>query len=177
MKSINWRTVAEFVGILALVGSLLFVGIQIKLDREIARSQVNMAALEARVTIEVAIAEHADVWMKASNLEELTNAEAVIVERLIRMSSFKAFFESLAASNVTGRTGSARFPESSPVIGGFSRELFENAGARRIWSAMADRHADFTQAIGVGNDQLQFDNAVRSQLAKLDEWQKAGAIK
>ena len=36
MKSLNWKDVAEFIGIAAIVASLLFVGLQLKQSQEIA---------------------------------------------------------------------------------------------------------------------------------------------
>ena len=36
MKSMNWKDVVEFVGIAAIVASLLFVGLQLKQSQEIA---------------------------------------------------------------------------------------------------------------------------------------------
>ncbi len=35
----NWRTVAELIGMIALVASLVFVGLQIQQEQEIAESQ------------------------------------------------------------------------------------------------------------------------------------------
>jgi hypothetical protein len=169
MRSINWRLIAEFVGISALVGSLIFVGIQIQLDRQVASSQVNMAALESRVAIEAAMAEHADVWARAARLEALTESEAQIVESLVRMAQSKAFFESLAGGEVRGREGSERFSESSPIISAFSTLLFENPGAREIWLARAAKREAYAKIVSANETASQFNNAVRSQLEKFDE--------
>jgi hypothetical protein len=177
VKTITWRTVAEFVGILALVGSLIFVGVQIQLDRRVASSQVNMAALEARIGIEIALAENADVWIKAANLEELSESEKQVVKHLALMSSGKAFFESLSGSRVKGRAGSEIFRETSGVIAGFSTLLFENPGARRIWLEWADRQEAYDKTLRTSDTQRHFFNVVRNQLAVLDEGHKADAFK
>jgi len=176
VKTINWRNIVEFIGVSALVGSLIFVGVQIQLDRQVAQSQINMAALEASVAIETAMAEHADVWTKAANLEELSKSETQVVERLIKMALNKAFFQTMSASPLRGRTGLERFRESSAVIGAFSALLFENPGARRIWSEMAYRHEAYIKTLGTSDLERQLNNVVRHQLAKLDEGQEAGAF-
>jgi hypothetical protein len=177
MRSINWRLITEFVGISALVGSLIFVGVQIQLDRQVASSQVNMAALESRLAIEAAMAEHADAWAKAARLEALNESDAQIVKSLVRMARSKAFFESLAGSEVRGRDGSERFSESSPIISAFSTLLFENPGAREIWLARAARQDVYTKIISADGTATQFNNAVQSQLEKFDEAQRAGVFK
>ena len=172
----NWKVTTEFLGIAAIIASLIFVGVQIRLDRQVASSQVNMAALESRVAIEAAMAEHADVWVKAARLEALTESEAQIVESLVRMAQSKAFFESLAGGEVRGRDGSERFRESSAIIAAFSTLLFENPGAREIWLARAAKRDAHTKIISADETATQFNNAVRSQLEKFDEAQRAGVF-
>ena len=176
MKMISWRTFAEVVGISAVVGSLLFVGVQIQLDRKVASSQVNMAALEGRVAVEAAIAEHANIWTKAAKLENLTDSETQVMENLIKMAESKSFFESMAGGEVRGRSGTERFEDTSAIISGFSILLFDNPGARRIWLAKSARQDAYHEAISTNMAIRQFNSAVRRQLEKLDEGQKAGAF-
>ena len=176
MNQFNWRTFAEVVGISAVVGSLLFVGIQIHLDRQVASSQVNMSALEGRVAVEAAISEHVDLWTKAAKLEELTESETQVLRNLIKMAESKSFFESLAGGEVRGRSGTERFEDTSAIISGFSILLFENPGARRIWMADSARHNAYRETISTNLAMHQFNAAVRRQLEKLDEGRKAGAF-
>ena len=176
MKTTNWRILAEVVGISAVVGSLLFVGVQIQLDRKVASSQVNMAALEGRVAVEAAIAEHADVWTKAAKLEKLTDSETQVMENLIKMAESKSFFESMAGGEVRGRSGTERFEDTSAIVSGFSILLFDNPGARRIWLAKSVRTDAYREAISTNRAMFQFNSAVRRQLEKLDEGQKVGAF-
>ena len=46
----NWRTGVEFLGLLIVAGSLLFVAQQIKQEREIALAQLNATQLEMYVS-------------------------------------------------------------------------------------------------------------------------------
>lgn len=49
MKSVNWKDIAEFIGISAIVASLVFVGLELRQTREIAISE----AYQMRAAIEV----------------------------------------------------------------------------------------------------------------------------
>ena len=94
MKLINWKAIAESIGILAIVASLVFVGLQLQQERIVASSQVNMATLETIVAIDTAMAEHADVWVKARNMQDLSEAEIQIVDRLVHMATTRDMFKS-----------------------------------------------------------------------------------
>ena len=47
MERFQWRDLAEGIGIFALVASLIFVGIQLRLEQEIAESQAYIDAAAA----------------------------------------------------------------------------------------------------------------------------------
>lgn len=176
MKKSDWKGTAELIGIAAIVASLVFVGVQIQLDRKVASSQVNMAALEARVAVEAAIAEHADVWTKAAKREELTDSELRIVHSLIKMAESKSFFESMAGGEVRGRSGSESFDETSAIISGFSTLLFDNPGVREIWLAKSTRQDAYQEILSTNPNISLFNRAVRRQLTILDEGRDVGAF-
>ena len=131
MKSTDWKAIAESIGTFAIVASLIFVGLQIQQEQRVASAQVNIATLEAIVAIDTAMSAHADVWVKARDMQDLSEAEIQIVERLIHMAKSKAFFEALASLRTRG--GNAMdFAKSHGPIRAFSVFLHENPGARKI---------------------------------------------
>ena len=62
MSTPNWKGTAEFVGVIAIVGSLIFVGLQIKQEQEIALAEINLSLLASGIELNIAIGENAEVW-------------------------------------------------------------------------------------------------------------------
>ena len=48
MKSVDWKSIAELLGIAAIVASLVFLAFQIKQTDEVARTEIFIAYAEAR---------------------------------------------------------------------------------------------------------------------------------
>lgn len=45
MKPFPWKTLAEAIGVATIVGSLIFVGLQIRQEQDIALSEINLSLL------------------------------------------------------------------------------------------------------------------------------------
>ena len=43
MKAMKWKSLAELTGMTAIVGSLIFVGLQIRQEQAIALSEINLS--------------------------------------------------------------------------------------------------------------------------------------
>ncbi|MDH3439270.1 MAG: hypothetical protein OEM63_00865 [Gammaproteobacteria bacterium] len=77
LKKSNWRDVAELVGITAIVASLVFVGMQLRQDRQIANSDSLVAEQILNLEIAALIDQRRDVWRKGVAGEDLTADEKV----------------------------------------------------------------------------------------------------
>jgi hypothetical protein len=86
MKETNWKVVAELIGIAAIVASLLFVGLQMHLDRQVAESQGFMDSAAISVDLTQVLAEHNDVWIRGLMGEQLDRYE----EHIFHINSFCA---------------------------------------------------------------------------------------
>ena len=75
MKSISWRNVAELVGIAAIVGSLLFVGLQMKQDRDLARVETLTDQDDTQIEWARLLNENYEFWVRAMDGEELDKTE------------------------------------------------------------------------------------------------------
>ena len=166
MKLINWKAIAESIGILAIVASLVFVGLQLQQERIVASSQVNMATLETIVAIDTAMAEHADVWVKARNMQDLSEAEIQIVDRLVHMAMNKAFFEALAIVKIRSGGSAIDFEKAPGPVMAFAVMLHENPGARKIWAESADKFEEAYEKIGYSGTS-SFNEVVRDYLLQL----------
>ena len=65
----------QIVGIFALVGSLIFVGLQMKQTQEIAAFESLTAGADRGLAFRALLAENADAWAKGCNGEKLTDEE------------------------------------------------------------------------------------------------------
>ena len=79
MKSrLNWKIVAEGIGVIAIVGSLVFVGLQIQQDQQIALAQIFADHDDTQIEWARMIIENDDVWirgLKGEDLDERQYAE------------------------------------------------------------------------------------------------------
>jgi hypothetical protein len=84
MQSMSWKTVAEFIGITAIVVSLVFVGIQVQQDRDLSQVSTYGSVLESANALSELVQNHSEVWVRGLNGEELTDAEMAIFVSIVR---------------------------------------------------------------------------------------------
>ena len=162
MKKIEWKGIAEIIGISAIVGSLIFVGLQIRQDQNVAVSQILQSTLAAEVEIHIALAEHAEVLAKARNADELSDAEIIAIEELIDMWGARAFFESLSARRIDEG-------DWSGPINAFAFFLYDNPGVQQLWTERTIRKEYFYKQFNQGTAFIKFNELVRAKLASLKE--------
>jgi hypothetical protein len=71
----SWRNVAELVGIAAIVASLVFVGLQMRQDQEIAIVETYGALSEATINLTILVGDNMDVWQKGLEGEDLSQSQ------------------------------------------------------------------------------------------------------
>lgn len=82
MQSTNWKDKAEIIGIAAIVASLVFVGMQMRQDRILARAELGAGSFESLATLrlELTSPEFAETFAKViENPEQLTTTEKLQV--------------------------------------------------------------------------------------------------
>ena len=80
MNQIRWKERAELLGLIAIVASLIFVGLQIRQEQVIARSQLGSETFERLTDRDLLLAdpEFAKAWVKMlTSPDDLTDAEMV----------------------------------------------------------------------------------------------------
>ena len=76
MKNIGWKDIVEFVGISAIVGSLIFVGLQMRQTQDIALNEDDYNRIGNEIEQKNALFEHADTWLKGNAEEPLDRIES-----------------------------------------------------------------------------------------------------
>ena len=164
MKSVNWRGLSEFVGIAAIVASLIFVGLQLRQSRDIALSELSASRHASRVELDNAIRDHADIWARGNVGDELNQADAVIYLRLIN-SMHWASWESWRQN--------LRFEQATPSelsVADFASFLYKNPGARKAWTTYIDDRESYRLfLVPDAYERNEFAKFVMDDLAELDQ--------
>jgi hypothetical protein len=91
MKSTNWKDVAELVAIASIVASLVFVGLQMRQDHVVARSELGAASFESLASLRQGMtgSEFAATYAKMlEQPEQLTTAEQLQVNAYLDAAKF-----------------------------------------------------------------------------------------
>ena len=160
MNKTSWRDVAELVGIVAIVGSLLFVGLQLRQEQAIASAEINQSAVESYVSVNAFIAEHAGVLIRSNAGEQLTDEEALIINRVVHSLHIKFRLESAMRKSM-GSSG-----EMAPRL--FAMFLYENPGVFRVWLELSEDEEEQYSLLSGGSDYISdFRAEVLDALNKL----------
>jgi len=82
MRMTNWKVTAELIGIAAIVASLIFVGLQLRQDQEIAVSQIYADWDDTRIEWARLINENDEVWIRGLSGGDLNEQERLRFESL-----------------------------------------------------------------------------------------------
>jgi hypothetical protein len=162
LKFERWKELFEAIGLIAIVASLVFVGIELRQSRAIAISEGNLANAQIQIERNNAISEYSIVWIKGNSGEPLTENEAVIFENLVRNQAIHSFME-------YARLRQVEFDDAAEtVIAQFAIFLFQNPGAREVWQQSENFYAD---NFGVSSSQATWRDEVRAKLNRLErQW-------
>ena len=80
----NWKDIAELLGIAAIVASLVFVGVQLRQDQKIAEAQIHLGATANVAAITQLIADNQSVWRRGLVGEDLTPDERATFNAIAR---------------------------------------------------------------------------------------------
>ena len=164
MKSKNWRDTAELLGIVAIVGSLIFVGLQMRQTGRIALAENNAFYLSATIDMLSLLNDHPETWVRGNTGGELGEADAAVFENLVIAVNDRVFFGYQQLLNLDNDE------EAESELHDFAIFLFQNPGARRVWAmreANLAKHRSILDPNGL--DFSFYAKAIELNLAKLDQ--------
>ena len=130
---------------MAIVLSLVFVGLQLKQSQVIARNEIDGQFLENRIEAVGQINDHVNVWVRGLAAEKLSVDDAAVFENLLININDITFFTASNHFNL-GSNEDARIN-----IDDFAIFLHRNPGARRVWEARESRLAEGREVIQSAN--------------------------
>ena len=166
MNTKGWREVAELIGIAAIVASLVFVGLQLRQEQNIAVAALGQSEIASRTDLNLGMSEFAEVWDKSNRGEPLSGAESLIMESLIDAWFRRALIGSQDREGLGGGSDS-----TSRRL--FSVFLYQNTGARCIWEIQREKERKYIQHLNPRSTFINdFAEEVRLDLMSLDELEK-----
>lgn len=164
MQYTGWKDIAELVGIVAIVASLIFVGLQMKQSQDITLSETDVSFAGNLVEFAALTADHAELWNRGNAGEELSAAELEIYSNLLS-SKFYLYMSNWRRNSRFGQRGAADISAAR-----FAVFLSRNPGARATWLANRSNSDNSYQILGFdqtpGN---QFTIEVLNNLNQLDQ--------
>jgi hypothetical protein len=169
MANANWKDTAEFVGITAIVVSLVFVGLQLRQEEDIARAQSIAEFVASGMDYRVALSEYSDLLVKGNSGAELSEVERHQLRMIMEAAEDRVFMQLMA-------TAPLGFELSTTELK-FASFLYRNPVARQTWLQIwedMERYVDplrtpeslsRTRASGSS----AFRHRVADHLKKLDE--------
>ena len=134
MKFKQWNEIAELVGIVAVVASLIFVGLQLQQtqqqleqEQKIAQNEMNASYVANVIESNNAIIQNMDIWLRGNSGEELSAAEQETHALLVEIKNDQAYYSTQGLRRFGNEEGAE---QDAAAFAGF---LYENPGAKRVW--------------------------------------------
>ncbi len=155
MSRDQWKDAVEAIGFVALIGSLIFVGLQIRQDHAIARAQNAADFDDTMIEYARVINANREVWIKGLEGAEMSVADQVTFESV-------AFAVWQKFSGLHGRSQLLGEGTGVQAARQIASELYIFPGLRNYFMARCKHRESMSQKISFCND-------IRTQLDLLDD--------
>ena len=160
----NWKTAAELVGISAIIGSLVFVGMQLRQEQEIAIVDTYGPIVESNEAVLSLIGEHPEIWEKGLLGDKLSTSEEIVFSGMVR-----AVFSRHAHMFIRfSRIGPG---EPEEIMKEFAYAIYIFPGLRRQWEADNEFQDHRDAALNRPQTYLDFRFGTNQHLSNLDDLQ------
>ena len=166
MKSISWKNLVEMVGVIAIVASLVFVGLQLQQTQNIANSEVAAKFLVDDMEWVNLVNSNRDVWIRGNRGDELNELGMSTYRDLAQIRDSISFFRYRQVEDL-GMTGNI-------IVADFATYLHLNPGARREWQRRGKHYKKYRDPlVSDGSPEMveadnQYDALVREMVEELD---------
>ena len=161
MDSAKLNDWAQVIGIFALVGSLIFIGLQMQQDRRLAAAQVIVAADSVQMDFAALISDNRDVWDRGLKGEELSAADEMAF-RAVARGHFQRHL------GVYQRLGLLGLGSGDSMVQKYAFDLYQYPSLRKAFLQMRDDVSARRNYFGT-TPVVQFDNKVMEALERMDE--------
>ena len=167
MKFSEWKDTAELVGILAIVTSLVFVGLQMRQAQDIALSEGQLTHLLSQIEKNDAIINNPAIWVRGNAGEELSAEDSAVFRALVLNMNHSAFLFDRQARRM------GLEPAADAVTADFAVYLHKNPGAWRVWNEREDSLQKYRNIlVGRSVPGYSWTETVRSHVKTLRQQEK-----
>ncbi len=162
MKTRDWKDGAELIGIAAIVASLIFVGMQLRQDQNIAITETRSAITESSGTIATLIQADRETWKRGLDGEELSAGDQIAflaMTRAVENHFFNLHIRYRRFGNRDPVSTERRYAFALYMHPGLRQAYFQNIEFRKAVAAA------FGQSWGSGI----FHDSIQSKLRELDQ--------
>jgi len=169
MADAKWKDTAELVGIGAIVLSLIFVGLQMRQERDIALAQSFIEHVASGTDYRLALSQYSDLIVKGNSGTSLNEVELHQLKLLVEAAEDRVFMRHISQQLLELRIAT---PELK-----FASFLYRNPAAREAWLQIDDdmkRYVDPLRtpdslARSKASGSSAFRARIKAHLAKLDD--------
>ena len=162
MSKPNWKDVVELIGISAIVASLVFVGIQMALEQNVAESQAYIEAATLTSDQSALIAAHQEIWVAGLNGQELSEID----ESIFQMLGHAAMQRKVAVWHRRNRLDAG---DPDRWVQNFAYEIYIYPGLRRWWHEYVENRLASSELFDRSFSDTGFSEQVMGQLQIIDE--------
>jgi len=161
LNKVDWKGTAELIGLAAIVASLIFVGLQMRQDQEIARAQALVDASAVVTDLNQFIVNNKEVWIKGLDGAELSLEDNLTFRALCRANFLRKIAHWERANRLD--VGNPDF-----IAQGFAFQIHVYPGLRRYFGEVIESFEEQRSAFGHTRSNGGFTSAVEASLAELD---------
>ena len=163
----GWKNLVELLGIVSIVASLTFVGLQVRQSQQIGINETYLMFAQSTIEANSQISEYASIWVAGVSGEKLDATEALIFENLVHNLNELVYFNSVSQDDLTGEVAI-----TNVTVQDFAAFLHRNPGARKVWELREDRLAWSRTVLALDSNPYTGDryvNQMRVALHTLDD--------
>ena len=163
MTDLKLKDWFEAFGVVAIVASLVFVGMEIRQSRQIAVMDQLGVLSEIQNGFRDMVADHADVWHRGCTGVELTDAEKVMFAQI-----FSRYTATTIITNMRGNIG--LFQGSQRWVENYALNIHRFSALRVVFDSYrlsAWNHDQKVTVKSIGGGEGQFDNMIIARLEEL----------
>ena len=166
MRSANWKDIVEVVGIIAIIASLAFVGIQLRQEQEIAITDTYGSVSEMTIEISIVVGQNMEIWKKGLGGGELSPDEFGI---------FQGLYTAVESHHQRMFIRWLRIGPGDPkeIASDFAYALYVFPGIRNLYVARAKYETAKNDARGFQTELGGWRSMVDDYVAKFDREQPA----
>lgn len=163
MIGINWKIFVEIASSFAIVGGLVFVGLQMQQAQAISTAELQQEMIASRMSLSELMSDNSELLAKANSGAELSSSEDIALEAPVMSQWGWAFFGQR-------RWEAVSHPAVNAPVRAFAIFLRDNPGAMKSWRKRQPRMKYARNELGGCNGiQDAFDAQVDAYVSKLTE--------